>query len=808
MAYGKKYTGEFYADKGELITVDIYLDSYSGSVGNLTFSGSPVFISRGGSDDNMNVIIPSTATIEILSETKNEYIEFRSINDKNYYVHIYSGSTNLFIGYLLGEQYKVSYTNYDYTVELKAINGLEDLKYYSYRPDADTKYIGQESIISILDKCFELSGLNDAVILGANTWLKKIGCALKTYEDDFDSAETDSPLDQSYVYNERFYDEKTGDAWNCYDVVSALLQIFDAKLELSLSVGTWTYFIYETATILNDEFECRLFDGVTYDDNETVSGIHKQIGENLYWINNDVLEQYDKMYNNAVVDFHPGLKDDELIKNGDFIPEKWSDSSTPIYWTKNNSVTVSQETGNILRLPGYIYTAPTIKYISTVINMPPRHSALKINVRYALGGEPASESVSIGVRITIHNGTSKTYDGYSGLWVNYDQSKSLLLPLDWETDYDLEIEIPAPYYQSGLADMEVNYYQVELEGCAITDVGGSATGVFTDFKYLSVKIIPEEGNELTDSYIFEKEVNAYTARKSRKSLYAEQLGDSLRNTATQEKGDLFKSENNTLRDIYFGDLGSDTNDIIYYDSFWGGIYESDGTRTLLWKLRNGSGTGEGGNERIYNLLASKIKWQAYRHTQLLEGSVQHTLAGYGIGNILIDPDNISDDGLRQAFPGVPRMFYPVYSELNLKSSITTAFWKEIKYYFGDNLLTGWTNWTAPNDFDTFANTGANITSAIEASGSVGAETNYISLTAGYKMCVVIDITLNSGTIPIFLIGSPAGDIDIGTMSEGVNTIVFDIPTTSTYALVVKNYNGSAFATNFSASCELRKILNN
>jgi hypothetical protein len=48
----------------------------------------------------------------------------------------------------------------------------------------------------------------------------------------------------------------------------------------------------------------------------------------------------------------------------------------------------------------------------------------------------------------------------------------------------------------------VGYYELDLEAARAT---AGTTGVLVDFKYVSLEVISEEGNELIDSYIFEKD---------------------------------------------------------------------------------------------------------------------------------------------------------------------------------------------------------------------------------------------------------------------------------------------------------------
>ena len=120
-------------------------------------------------------------------------------------------------------------------------------------------------------------------------------------------------------------------------------------------------------------------------------------------------------------------------------------------------------------------------------------------------------------------------------------------------------------------------------------------------------------------------------------------------------------------------------------------------------------------------------------------------------------------------------FYVIYDGTTLGTFLPRG-----TYYIKamSECLTTWTN----GNFNTFASSGLNITSAINTSGAEEyARTNGISVIVGDKITISLNLTLNSGVNPrMYLYGSGAVRSDIITLNSGVNNIVL----TSTYAGVV------------------------
>jgi hypothetical protein len=79
------------------------------------------------------------------------------------------------------------------------------------------------------------------------------------------------------------------------------------------------------------------------------------------------------------------------------------------------------------------------------------------------------------------------------------------------------------------------------------------------------------------------------------------------------------------------------------------------------------------------------------------------------------------------------------------------------YFLGSEaLITSWTNYANPIDFDTFASSGTTILTAIESGAATAlCYTDEFALATGEAIAVDYNLTLNSGTLPTLLLGSLA-----------------------------------------------------
>ena len=119
-----------------------------------------------------------------------------------------------------------------------------------------------------------------------------------------------------------------------------------------------------------------------------------------------------------------------------------------------------------------------------------------------------------------------------------------------------------------------------------------------------------------------------------------------------------------------------------------------------------------------------------------------------------------------------------------------------------NLITSWVN----TDFSTFTSSGANITSAVEASGTYGhAASNSLTLTISDIISGNINVTLNSGTLGKLALLKNGATYSWIDLSTGVNTFGWSIPENNNYQLQLISSN---VGTNMSATVVANSVYTN
>lgn len=248
MAWAVSHRGEFYDDRGLIWRVDIELDSYAGSINEMTLTGDPLKIEwlAPGDDLLFSPIKGSVATINVWSNTHFQYTSLYSAENLKRRVSIYyipvAGSTLTvdstevtvdstaytaddvyasaegvavlyWRGYLTAD-YSEPYDDVPYRVSLTAADGLGLLKDMLYKYTASTKN----------DTYYSGRRYESQVVLDI---LGKIGftefkefCNL--YDTNMSDGVGDSPFDQCLIDMDVFRD------LTCYEVLEEILKKYNA----------------------------------------------------------------------------------------------------------------------------------------------------------------------------------------------------------------------------------------------------------------------------------------------------------------------------------------------------------------------------------------------------------------------------------------------------------------------------------------------------------------------------------------------------------------------------------------------------
>jgi hypothetical protein len=261
--YGVKYRIEYDSDLKErdhhVSRIDILETDYLGSINEICSGETPIEIRWAGTGkDKFTPIIPSSAVVQLLSETNYQFIEFTQATERKYKVQFYkdygSGFELKWVGFVIPEIYEEPIQHPPYIVTITCTDGLADIESVDFPPQK-----GLSSVMEIITQC----------LLSVDLQLN-INSAVDIFETNFNTGAGDDPLAQTYFETYWLKDYK------CSDVLQFMLEPFGARIYQSN--GAWWITRHESAA---QEFAYRTFNyrGV-YQSNSTYNPV-KYIREAL-----------------------------------------------------------------------------------------------------------------------------------------------------------------------------------------------------------------------------------------------------------------------------------------------------------------------------------------------------------------------------------------------------------------------------------------------------------------------------------------------------------------------------------------------
>lgn len=192
--------------------IDILEDGYVGSVTEVCAGPNPITISWEGNNDKLSTTYPSSAQIQLMSETDYQFIEFANYNERKYRVNFYkdygSGFELKWVGYIIPEVYEEPIISAPYLVTITCTDGLADLQ------DKDFPQIkGPMSLIKIIATCLDYTDMK-----------VNINSAVDVWETNHNQAATDDPLAQTY------FDVYWLKDYKCSEALQYVLEPFGARI--------------------------------------------------------------------------------------------------------------------------------------------------------------------------------------------------------------------------------------------------------------------------------------------------------------------------------------------------------------------------------------------------------------------------------------------------------------------------------------------------------------------------------------------------------------------------------------------------
>ena len=146
MAYGLKYRITFKTLQNDTCKVDIYIDSYTGSVTNLDPAVNPFILREFNTDDDSyKSLRPQQATINFISQSGISIDDFLGNSDTYAYVafEFLSAVQYYWYGYLLQDDFEETWQDLSHVITLRASEGLGLLQSQPLADNAGNELIGR-----------------------------------------------------------------------------------------------------------------------------------------------------------------------------------------------------------------------------------------------------------------------------------------------------------------------------------------------------------------------------------------------------------------------------------------------------------------------------------------------------------------------------------------------------------------------------------------------------------------------------------------------------------------------------------------
>ena len=216
MAFATKYTVTFKDVEDLTWVVSFQEDDWGGAVTTLTPGASPLIMTW-HQTEKYQPIVGSSADIQMVYESAIDSLYTES--PQTIKVIIERNSIDIWQGFVSPGQYFRNFNKPVHYVTITANDGLGDLKNIKFEDDSGDPFFFQEEEAVVIANCLLKTGLSF-----------NIAESINIFEDNHDTGVDKSPLNQTYIYPEMYWDEETDERGNCYDVLVDILTKYGATL--------------------------------------------------------------------------------------------------------------------------------------------------------------------------------------------------------------------------------------------------------------------------------------------------------------------------------------------------------------------------------------------------------------------------------------------------------------------------------------------------------------------------------------------------------------------------------------------------
>jgi hypothetical protein len=221
MAYGKKYSYNFYNKKGEVNKIELHQLGYLGASSVVAGGDNPKLNYKAGGKDNPDVVIQGSAlSFSLLADTSgNIYQDLIESNFKDFKVFYYIDDVLQWVGFLLPENITTSLFDEKYFINLTASDSLAELKDIEF----SSSYDGYATVMQIVQACIDQTDIKFDYHVQLNILENNL------------SSNTNCVLSEATINVNRFRRKKDGvtEFDSCHKVLTEVLKPFHVNFKQS-----------------------------------------------------------------------------------------------------------------------------------------------------------------------------------------------------------------------------------------------------------------------------------------------------------------------------------------------------------------------------------------------------------------------------------------------------------------------------------------------------------------------------------------------------------------------------------------------
>ncbi len=347
MAFQTKYSLTWADVEGVTWEIFFQTDPWAGAVTAFTPGVNPCK-QRWHGGDKYQPIVGSSVDIQMVYESAIDDLfteESQSIK-----VILRRDSTLKWNGFVSPGQYHRMFNRPKHYATITATDGLGELKHIKFEDSNGDPYYGQEEEIVVI-----------ANILLKTGHSLDIYEAVSIFDQNHDTGADKSPLNQTYIYQEGYWDEQTDERSSCYEVLEDILRKYGATIRTQ---SIW--FIIRPNLYSLDTFTFRQFNSAgVYESNDSDDPCF-DLDSTFYYIHAD--QEFRKIMGvgfSEITQTPP--RRENMFKNGSFDSFTWTAGAAD-YWTATGLPTYVED-GGALKMDGCATSAIPAKYIESTTSL-------------------------------------------------------------------------------------------------------------------------------------------------------------------------------------------------------------------------------------------------------------------------------------------------------------------------------------------------------------------------------------------------------------------------------------------------------